>query len=33
MDGSLEGFAFEMGVEVVDRGGLVAGELAPDLGI
>ena len=33
MDGSLEGFAFEMGVKVVDRGGFVAGELAPDFWI
>ncbi len=33
MDGSLEGFAFKMGVEVVDRCGLVAGELARDFGM
>ena len=32
MDGSQEDFAFEMGVEVVDGSGLVAGPLAPDPG-
>ena len=33
MDGSPKGLVFEMGVEVVDRGGLVAGQLASDFGI
>lgn len=33
MDCSPEGFAFEMGVRLVDRGGFVAGQLAPDLSI
>ena len=33
MGGSNDGFAFEVGVAVVDGGGLVTGELAPDLGI
>lgn len=33
MDGGPQGFAFGTGVEVVDGGGLVAGQLAPDLGI